>query len=77
MNKKKLIIPALSLSAILAATEFIGDFKSINIYSTKLSKENVSFYTDEIIPERIETNLRYTFNHTQYFHIKINKHSNS
>ena len=64
MNKKKLIIPALSLSAILAATKFSSDFNSLNIYSTELSKENVSFYTDETIPERIETNLRYTFNHT-------------
>lgn len=64
MNKKKLIIPALSLSAIIVATKLTGDFNSINIYSTDLSKENVSFYTDETIPKRIEANLRYTFNHT-------------
>ena len=64
MNKKRLIIPALSLSAIIVATKLTGDFNSINIYSTDLSKENVSFYTDETIPERIESNLRYTFNHT-------------
>ena len=64
MNKKKLIIPALSLSVLLTATDFINNFNTTNVYSTKLSKENVSFYTDETIPERIEINLRYTFNHT-------------
>ena len=65
MDRKNLTIPALSLSAILIASAISYDAHHLyNRYPADFCKDTVGFYVDEDLPEELETNLQYTFNHS-------------
>ena len=67
MEKKKLILPTLSLSALLIAGSITYDAHHLfNRYPADFCEDNVDFYSEEIFPDAIEDNLQYTLNHSNF-----------
>lgn len=67
MEKKKLILPTISLSALLIAGIISYDARHLyNKYPASFCEDDLDFYSEELFPEKIEDNLQYTLNHSNF-----------